>query len=132
MKRQKTKLLPSSPAAIVQVQQAADLVEQAQQLLGKACQKLSPLRNGVDLYKKTSKLYDQAHSLWYDVDTARRRTGMSVDSECERCHTNLSGWKYGDPPHRCPNPCPTCSDEGMGDGCRDCGRINEVLRPEAP
>ncbi len=75
---------PSTPAAILAVEDAMEHVERAQNELGRATQQLSRLRFGADLYKKAGKQYDAVQKLWYTLrDVSQTRWKMSVDSEPE-------------------------------------------------
>lgn len=112
---------PSTPKAIAKVYQAMKKVEEAQRLMAEASQALSPLRNVGPLYSKTSKFYDQLHKFWYTLKNAAEcRNGMSLDSECDRCGADLSGWRMGDATHRCDllahvSVTNTALPEGVGD-----------------
>ncbi len=84
------KTTQSTPAAVLNVEDAMKLVEQAQGLLDRAAQKLSPIRHGSDLMQKTFKQREVVHKLWYLLDRAAHgnhlgvpRDRMSLDSEPE-------------------------------------------------
>lgn len=72
---------PSTPAALLNLEDALDLIQEAQRLLDQACQKLSPIRRGMDLSDKTFAMREKVHKHWYLVAKARKRAGMSLDSE---------------------------------------------------
>jgi hypothetical protein len=85
-----SKTKSSTPAAILAVEDAMKLVEEAQVKLEYATQKLSAIRHGSDLYAKAGKLRDSCHTLFYQLARAARgnhlgtkRDGMSLDSEPE-------------------------------------------------
>ncbi len=74
---------PSTTGAILNIEDAMELVEQAQGLLDRAAQKLSPIRRGNDLYDQVFAQREAVHQFWYRLSTARDRNGMSLDSEPE-------------------------------------------------
>lgn len=75
---------PSTPAALLAIENAMEQVERAQNSLERACQDLSAIRYGADLYKKAGKLQRDAQSFWYKLrDVSQTRGKMSVDSEPE-------------------------------------------------
>lgn len=61
LQRSLEEVVKSTPTAIANVKEAAALVEQAQHILERACQKISSVRNGAPLWRKVGKLTDQAH-----------------------------------------------------------------------
>ncbi len=80
----------STPAAILNVEEAMELVQEAQGLLDRAAQKLSPIRHGADLSEKAFKHRQAVHRFWYQLDRVAHgnhlglsRNGMSLDSEPE-------------------------------------------------
>lgn len=84
------KTRPSTPAAVLNVEDAMKLVEEAQWLLDRAAQKLSPIRHGSDLMTKAFKLRQSVHGFWYVLDKVAHgnhlgppRQQMSLGSEPE-------------------------------------------------
>lgn len=72
--------------ALVRVARALDHIQQAQNLLARACAELSPITNGgMVLWKRTSRQHDQVKALWYALDAVRedpRRAGrLGLDRE---------------------------------------------------
>lgn len=75
---------PNSPAAMARIELALNEVEEAQRLMGHACQTLSSLRFGAGMYKKAGKLYDSIHKFWYELRSfSEKPQSMTVDSEPE-------------------------------------------------
>ncbi len=75
---------PSTPAAILNVEEAMVHVQRAQNELDRAAQLLSPIRYGSDLMDKTFALRERVHKLWYLLNFATTdRQGMSLDNEPE-------------------------------------------------
>ena len=74
----------STPAAVLSINEAMRLVEQAQNDLDRAAQRLSAIRRGGDLSDSAFRLRESAHRFWWRLNTASRsRSGMSLDSEEE-------------------------------------------------
>lgn len=71
--------------ARARVQHALDLLQEAQNLVGRALQSLSPITGGaLPVYNKGHKLYDQVHRYWYVVnalkdDKRARKLGLDHD-----------------------------------------------------
>lgn len=75
---------PSTPQARANIEEAMVLVEEVQRNLERACQKLSPIRHGSDLYDKAGKLGGACYKLWCQLRAAAEtRERMSLDSEPE-------------------------------------------------
>lgn len=75
---------PNSPAAMERIRLALNEIEEAQRLMGHACQTLSSLRYGAGKYKKAGKLYDAIHAFWYELKHfAEQPQSLTVDSEPE-------------------------------------------------
>lgn len=74
---------PSSRAAVINVADALVLIEQAQGLLEKAAQALSPVRRGGDLCQRTGDERDRVLHLWHWINERKGRDGMTLDSEPE-------------------------------------------------
>ena len=73
---------PSTPAAILNIEEAMVLVERAQNDLDRAAQKLSPICFGSDLSDKAFALRQAVNKFWYRLDTAAKsRPGMRLDRE---------------------------------------------------
>lgn len=76
---------PNTPAAMSRIGLALNEIEEAQRLMGRACQSLGSLRYGSSKYGKARKLYDRIHAFWYEVKRfAEKPQSLSVDSEPER------------------------------------------------
>lgn len=74
----------STPGAVQKVQDAMELVEEAQGVLELACQKLSSVRHGSDLYERSNQLSDECQRFWFRLqDVSQTRQKMSLDSEPE-------------------------------------------------
>lgn len=83
---------PSTPAAILAIEEAMVLVERAQRDLERACQRLSPVVNGADLWKKVGKATNAVHACWSHLDVAAKsRPGMHTDREPAPCSKTRGG-----------------------------------------
>lgn len=74
---------PSTPGALANVDAALALIEQAQMLLDRAAQKLSPIRRGAGIMDKVWRERERVRALWYVVRKAQSKRGMTLDSETE-------------------------------------------------
>lgn len=62
------------------LQKALAHLQEAQNHLGSACGDLSALCGAVPQWRKASKLYDQVHAFWYQVDGLKNRDRVFLDS----------------------------------------------------
>lgn len=75
--------MPSTPAALARIEEADQLVALVYVQLDRACQLVAAIRGGEDIYRATVALRDMAETLRRQLVWARRRDGMSLDSEPE-------------------------------------------------
>ena len=66
-------------AAVLRVERALALIENAQSQLGAACAELSALCHGYPLQRATSKLYDKVRAHWWRVHTFRTAGRFYLD-----------------------------------------------------
>ncbi len=83
---------PSTPGAILNIEEAMELVERAQNDLDRAAQKLSAIRHGSDLCDKAFAMRTAAYKFWSKLSrVAQTRPEMSLDSEPEPRVIAISG-----------------------------------------